>query len=1072
MAARFCSHCGVRLTFIDAAREVTGRSPYFEGTIEEITQCKPTEASLRSRNEANVLELIATRTHNAVILTDAAGRIEWLDEGFVQLTGYSLDEVRGRTPGSVLQGPQTNPQVCAEMRQAIRAGRGFNAEILNYHKSGRSFWMQIMAQPILDEAGRVTQFMAVESDVTQRKLSEEALLLSESRLRLALNVAEMLFWDWAIGANVVTFSHDYGGYYGLPSTGTVIRNDESLLKPVHPDDRGPLMEAFVRTRETGQVFEIEFRGPVRQGEQSWYFSRGQILEMGDDRPQRMVGVTQEITRRKQAEEIIRRSNKEQERHIQDRTKELTADEHRLNEVQSLAQMWSWTEDLGTGRRLWSDSMYVQLGIDRSNVEPSFEALLALLHPDDRPIVKDRYLGLRAGFDQPECELRFLRSDGQIVVTLSRSRAIRDAAGQLVRIEGTDLNITERKQTEMRLAESEARYRSLIEDMNDGMFVVDMCGTVSFANPALASILGFEQPEQVVGKSFFEFLAPGMRNEVGGFFRQAVESRQTRESTIVEIVRPDGSNATVEVRSKIAMADNAIVGMKGIVRDVTERKRAEQAIQEAHKRLSFALEGGELGMWDWSPQTGAVVYSHLWAQMLEYRPDEIESDLNFFKQHIHPADLPGVVERLMEHVEGRSPQYQSEHRLRSKSGEWRWVLDRGKVTERDGNGLAVRATGVVSDITERKRAEQELSKRAHRLDLLTAELPLVLWEATASAGVFRTEWTSSNSERVLGVAAEEFVNKSHWMSYIHPDDLGSLKHPCPPAAGDKISDVWLDEYRWLRPDGSTIHLQSGVSVIPATDDTLHLVGFVLDITDNKIMEQQVRELRDTLAHANRLGTLNEIASGLAHELNQPLSAIHLDASTALFLSNGLDSPELQKHLQHISEQSFRAGEIVRRMRASIRRDSSRKEPKNINHLIKEILNLLGDYLQQFGVTVELNLSAKLPPVVVDAIQIQQVLVNLIRNAAEAMVQNVDQARVISIQTEMTESEIRVSITDTGCGIDPDFSSRLFFPFQTTTAAGLGLGLVACRTIIESHCGHIEARPNPGRGTTFVFTVPVD
>ena len=503
-----------------------------------------------------------------------------------------------------------------------------------------------------------------------------------------------------------------------------------------------------------------------------------------------------------------------------------------------------------------------------------------------------------------------------------------------------------------------------------------------------------------------------------------------------------------------------------MRDISERKRAEAELRASEERFRKIAETIQEVFWIADGDIAKIqyispAYEQTWGRTCQ---SLIESPRSFLDA-IHPEDREHVARVLA--ARSRTSPFVIEYRIVKPDGSIRWILDRGFPDSTTAGGFV----GVAQDITERKRAEQELSKRAHRLELLTAELPLVLWEATASAGAFRTEWTSSNSERVLGVAAEEFVNKSHWMSYIHPDDLGSLKHPSPPVAGDKISDAWLDEYRWCRPDGSTIHLQSGVALRPAADDSLHLVGFVLDITDNKVMEQQVRELRETLAHANRLGTLNEIASGLAHELNQPLSAIHLDASTALFLSDGKDSPELQKRLEHISEQSFRAGEIVRRMRAFIHRDSSRKEPKNVNHLIKEVLNLKGDRLQQFGVTVELNLSADLPSVVVDAIQIQQVLVNLICNAAEAMDQNVDQARVISIQTEMAENEIRVSISDTGCGIDPDFAARLFFPFQTTKLAGLGLGLVTCRTIIESHCGHIEARPNPGRGTTFVFTVPV-
>jgi C4-dicarboxylate-specific signal transduction histidine kinase len=251
----------------------------------------------------------------------------------------------------------------------------------------------------------------------------------------------------------------------------------------------------------------------------------------------------------------------------------------------------------------------------------------------------------------------------------------------------------------------------------------------------------------------------------------------------------------------------------------------------------------------------------------------------------------------------------------------------------------------------------------------------------------------------------------------------------------------------------------------------LVAFLRDITERKQAESQANELRDTLAHSKRVSIMGEIASGLAHELNQPLGAIHLDANTALFLAQELDTPGLPECLRRISEQSFRAGEIIRRMRSFIRRDSSHKAPEDINRLVREVLMLLGDNLSENAVTVDLNLAERLPPIVVDGIQIQQVLVNLIRNASEAMAQNVDAQRVLSLRTERIENEVRVSISDTGCGLDRDIAAKLFFPFQTTRPAGLGLGLSICRTLVEAHNGRIDVHPNPDRGTTFLFTIPV-
>ena len=251
---------------------------------------------------------------------------------------------------------------------------------------------------------------------------------------------------------------------------------------------------------------------------------------------------------------------------------------------------------------------------------------------------------------------------------------------------------------------------------------------------------------------------------------------------------------------------------------------------------------------------------------------------------------------------------------------------------------------------------------------------------------------------------------------------------------------------------------------------------------KAIEQTVA-LREQLAHIARVGTLGEMAAGLAHELNQPLTAIHLEANAALALAAADDRNGVAECLARISDQSLRAGDIVRRMRTFSRRDVSTRERADIRDLIREVLALLEHDLRLANVETRLAL-AHVPPVTVDRIEIQQVLVNLIRNAAEAMAQPAVTVRRLTIRTEQQNGNVRVSIADTGPGIDAAIVDRLFHPFQSTKHEGLGLGLSICETLIEAHGGRIavEAPPprhpnaaaalgtQPDGGAVFFFELP--
>lgn len=234
-------------------------------------------------------------------------------------------------------------------------------------------------------------------------------------------------------------------------------------------------------------------------------------------------------------------------------------------------------------------------------------------------------------------------------------------------------------------------------------------------------------------------------------------------------------------------------------------------------------------------------------------------------------------------------------------------------------------------------------------------------------------------------------------------------------------------------------------------------------------EQTAALREQLTHIARVGTLGEMAAGLAHELNQPLAAIHFEASAALELPPGEALDGMRQALAAIGEQSLRAGDIVRRMRTFAQRRQASRKTSDMRVLIREVLALLAHDLRMHGVRTIESLDP-VPPVVIERIEIQQVLVNLIRNAIEAMDATVPGERQLTIEARASGTDVRVSIADTGPGLDPSIAATLFHPFHSTKPAGLGLGLSICQSLIEAHGGRIGTLPSGARGAVFFFELP--
>lgn len=274
----------------------------------------------------------------------------------------------------------------------------------------------------------------------------------------------------------------------------------------------------------------------------------------------------------------------------------------------------------------------------------------------------------------------------------------------------------------------------------------------------------------------------------------------------------------------------------------------------------------------------------------------------------------------------------------------------------------------------------------------------------------------------------------------------------------------------RSDGSTFPMELSVGEA-RTGGRRRFIGFIRDLTESQTTRARMQELQHELLHAARLRSTGQLAGALAHELNQPLTAVsnYLRGAQRLLDAPAPDLVRVRDAMALAVQQTMRAGDIIRRLRAFVSRGEVHRRPEPVAKLVEEAsaLALLG--ARERNVRVTLRLAGDLPDVLVERVQVQQVLLNLMRNAVEAM--ETTERRDLAVEALAGPDDVRISIADTGAGLSPEIATQLFQPFVTTKADGMGIGLSICRTIVESHGGRIWAEPNPGGGTVFRFTLPL-
>lgn len=630
-------------------------------------------------------------------------------------------------------------------------------------------------------------------------------------------------------------------------------------------------------------------------------------------------------------------------------------------------------------------------------------------------------------------------------------------------------------TQRRRAEEERQnFVSLADSSRDFIGMCDMSFMPFYVNPAGLKLVGFDSLQQALRTPVPEFFFPEDQHFVNEeFFPRVVRDGRAEAEIRFRHFKTGQPIWMIYNVFYIKDAAGKTIGLATVSRDITERKRAEEALRESEQRLRLATEAAKIGAFDWNIQTGVNVWTAKLEMMYGLAPGEFGRTEPAWEQLIHPCDRAGAVAKVEETLATGEP-VEHEWRVIWPDGSVHWIFGRFQGFK-DATGKPLRMTGVNIDITARKCAEEALRELAEargmerfRLSFEEAPVGKVL---IFSDGV----WLRVNRAlcAMTGYSESELIARAH--AITHPDDRATESRLLARVLSGELAVVRLEE-RFVHQQGHTIYVSVTFAVVERDEAgrPVHLLAHVEDLTERKRVEQELEASRAQMVSSARLSALGMMAGGIAHEINNPLAVIHGSAEniSRMAESGSLQVAGLLKNCNRISKTADRIARIVRSLRHVAREGSAdefRETP--MREIVEETLALCAEQFRAHNIRLVVPVVDQAALVRCRETEICQVFLNLLQNAFDELV-DLEGERWVKLEVTYSVGWVVLSVSDSGPGIAPENRARLMEPFFTTkpVGKGTGLGLSISRSIALAHGGTLELDKESPH-TCFRLTLPL-
>lgn len=986
-------------------------------------------------------------------MLDLEGRLLEVNDAYCRMSRYSEPELLTMSV-SDLSVLESREQSAAHIARIMARGQD-RFETRHRGKDGSIFDVEVSAQYQTFEGGRIIVFLR---DITERRRVEEALIESDSFIR---SVMDNLPIGIAVNSvdPAVSFLYMNDNFPGFYRTSReALASPDAFWSVVYedPDFREEVMNRVLGDCASGDPDKMHWLDvPItRNGEETKYIEARNTL-IADK--QLMVSTVWDVTARKQAELALLQ---EQELY-EDLVTALPAGVYRLrvkNCGNWQAETWRDMATTQYSMDFASDRFCTILGLAHSAFAADPGVVSDFIHPEDKENFDARNAQAMTDFNTFIWEGRIISNKQTRWVHFeSVPRAIDP---ETVLWTGIVYDITGLKQAEK---EREQFYK-FFQTSADLMCLADPNGCFMKTNPSFTETLGYSEAE-LTARPFVEFIHPDDRQATVDEIARQPQTGFTRNFANRYVCR-DGSIKWLSWRVNYSK-DDAVA--YATARDITDNKKAGEALRESEERMNLAMQAGNMGLYDLNVQTGETVVNPEYALMLGYDPAEFQETNARWIERLHPDDRAPVAAVYQAYVRGELPHYKVEFRQKTRDGEWKWILSYGRIMERDADGNPQRMLGVHVDINERKQAEEALRERKEQLRVIFD---------TSQAGIIQVDprgtiqFANKRMAEMFAMPLEELIG-SHYSEHLHETERQAGDERMQELIRGDIQSVSA-ERNYVRADGSDFWGFLSGKRLENPDGTLRaLVGIIADLTEQKKLQEQ-------LSQAQKMEAVGRLAGGVAHDFNNMLNVILGHAELALIKEAA--SPALQEHLEQIQKAAVRSADIVSQLLAFARKQTITPRVLDLNECVATMLKMLRRLI---GEGIELVwLPAKvLWPVRMDPSQIDQILANLCVNARDA----VSGAGRITIETVNKTFDtafcsghkgfvpgeyVLLTVSDDGCGMDKETISMIFEPFFTTKGVGegTGLGLAMVYGIVKQNAGFIDVYSEPGQGTIFNIYLP--